>query len=103
MLSLLLEAALRSLLLGAIVWFSLKILRIRDPRVHMTAWIVVLLASLTMPAMMRWMVVTLPTAAPPLRIVEMIEVSAGIAVAANRGSGRGECDVDCAAGRRGTA
>lgn len=72
MLSLLLEAALRSLLLGAIVWFSLKILRIRDPRVHMTAWIVVLLASLTMPAMMRWMVVTLPTAAPPLRIIEMI-------------------------------
>ena len=38
----------------------------------MTAWIVVLLASLTMPAMMRWMVVTLPTAAPPLRIIEMI-------------------------------
>jgi beta-lactamase regulating signal transducer with metallopeptidase domain len=72
MLSLLLEAALRSLLLGAIVWFSLKILRIRDPRVHMTAWVIVLLASLTMPAMMRWMVVTLPTAAPPLRIIEMI-------------------------------
>jgi bla regulator protein blaR1 len=75
MLSLLLEAALRSLLLGAIVWFGLKILRIRDPRVHMTAWVVVLFASLSMLAMMRWMVVTLPTGAPPLRIVEMIEAA----------------------------
>ena len=73
MLSLLLEAALRSLRLGAIVWFGLKLLRIRDPRAHMTAWIVVLLASLSMPVLMRCMVVTLPTAAPPLRIVQMIE------------------------------
>ena len=73
MLSLLLEAALRSLLLGAIVWFGLKLLRIRDPRAHMTAWIVVLFASLTMPVLMRAMVVTVPTAAPPLRIVQMIE------------------------------
>ena len=40
MLSLLLEAALRSLLLGAIVWFGLKLLRIRDPRAHMiTRWL----------------------------------------------------------------
>ena len=73
MLSLLLEAALRSLLLGAIVWFGLKLLRIRDPRAQMTAWIVVLLASLSMPVLMRCMVVSLPTAAPPLRIVQMIE------------------------------
>jgi hypothetical protein len=75
MLSLLLEAALRSLLLGAIVWFGLKLLRVRDPRAHMTAWIVVLIASLTMPVMMHWMVVTLPTAAPPLRIVALIEAA----------------------------
>src|SRR5262249_19498468 len=73
MLTLLLEAALRSLLLGAIVWFGLKLLRIRDPRAQMTAWIVVLLASLSMPVLMRCMVVSLPTAAPPLRIVQMIE------------------------------
>jgi beta-lactamase regulating signal transducer with metallopeptidase domain len=75
MLSLLLEAALRSLLLGATVWFGLKMLRVRDPRVQMTAWIVVLFASLTMPAMMRWAVVTVPSASPPVRFVQLIEAT----------------------------
>lgn len=71
MLALLLEAALRSLVLGGIIWFGLKLLRMRDPRVQMTAWTVVLIASLSMPLMMQWVVVTLPSAAPPARLVEI--------------------------------
>jgi len=37
MLALVLEAALRSLALGSVVWLGLMLLRVRDPRVHMTA------------------------------------------------------------------
>src|SRR5262245_22215973 len=73
MLWLLLESALRSLLLGGIVWFGLTLLRVRDPRIHMTVWTVVLIASLAMPAMVRILVVTVPSAPPALRIVQMIE------------------------------
>jgi hypothetical protein len=72
MLALLLEAALRSLALGGIVWLGLKLLRVRDPRVHMTAWMVVLVASLSMLMIMRWVTLTLPSAAPPLRLAEII-------------------------------
>jgi beta-lactamase regulating signal transducer with metallopeptidase domain len=75
MLWLLLEAALRSLLLGAIVGLGLKLSRVRDPRAHMTAWTGVLIASLAMPAMMHWLVVTVPASAPPLQLVEMIEAA----------------------------
>ncbi len=75
MLWLLLEAALRSLLLGAIVGLGLKLTRVRDPRAHMTAWTGVLIASLAMPAMMHWLVVTVPLSAPPLQLVEMIEAA----------------------------
>ena len=71
MLAVLLEAALRSLVLGGIIWFGLKLLRMRDPRVQMTAWTVVLIASLAMPLMMQWVAVTLPSAAPPARLVEI--------------------------------
>jgi beta-lactamase regulating signal transducer with metallopeptidase domain len=73
MLWLLLESALRSLLLGAIVGLGLKLTRVRDPRAHMTAWTGVLIASLAMPAMMHWLVVTVPSSAPPLQLMEMIE------------------------------
>ena len=75
MLWLLLEAALRSLLLGAIVGLGLKLARVRDPRAHMTAWTGVLIASLAMPLMMHWLVVTVPSSAPPLQLVEMIEAA----------------------------
>jgi hypothetical protein len=46
---LLLESALRSLALGGAVWLGLTVLRVRNPHTHMTAWIVVLVASLSMP------------------------------------------------------
>ena len=47
------EAALRSLVLGGVVWFGLNLFRVRNPHVHMTAWVVVLLASLAMPFVMQ--------------------------------------------------
>lgn len=67
MLSILAESALRSLLLGAAVWVGLNLLRIRHPQVQMTAWVLVLVASLVMPLVMHWTTVTItvaPTSVP---------------------------------------
>ena len=36
-LSILAESALRSLLLGAVVWIGLNLLRVRNPHMHMTS------------------------------------------------------------------
>src|SRR6516162_9338978 len=69
MLDLLLESALRSLALGVTVWLGLALLRVRNPRAHMTAWTVVLAASLAMPVVMHRLTVTIPAAAPPLHVV----------------------------------
>jgi beta-lactamase regulating signal transducer with metallopeptidase domain len=65
-LAILAESALRSLLLGGVVWIGLNLLRVRNPHVHMTSWIVVLVASLAMPVLMRWTVVTLTLQALPM-------------------------------------
>jgi beta-lactamase regulating signal transducer with metallopeptidase domain len=73
MLSLLVESAVRSLLLGGTVWLGLRLLRPRDPRVQMTAWTAVLIASLAMPLVMRWGVVTIPSVPASLPIVQLIE------------------------------
>src|ERR1700730_10652719 len=72
MLDLLLESALRSLALGVAVWLGLALLRVRNPQAQMTAWTVVLVASLAMPALMHRLTVTIPAAAPPLRVVESL-------------------------------
>lgn len=67
MIATLAEAALRSLVLGGVVWFGLNLFRVRNPHVHMTAWVVVLLASLAMPFVMHWPTLTitrLPLAMP---------------------------------------
>jgi hypothetical protein len=72
MLELLLESGLRSLVLGIAVWLGLALLRVRNPRAHMTAWTVVLVASLAMPVLMHRLTVTIPTAAPRLRVVESL-------------------------------
>jgi hypothetical protein len=72
MLELLLESALRSLALGVAVWLGLALLRVRTPRTQMTAWTVVLVASLAMPALMHRLTVTIPAAGPPLRVVESL-------------------------------
>jgi beta-lactamase regulating signal transducer with metallopeptidase domain len=71
MLAIVAESALRSLLLGGAVWIGLHLLRIRNPHVQMTSWVLVLLASLSMPLLMRWTTVTIvlhpsPIAAPAL-------------------------------------
>lgn len=75
MLALLAESALRCLLLGAAVWIGLKLLRVRNPHVQMTAWTLVLVASLAMPALMRVVTVTLPDA-PVAQIAWPIEAIA---------------------------
>ena len=72
MLDLLLESALRSLALGVAVGLGLALLRVRNPQTQMTAWTVVLVASLAMPALMHRLTVTIPAAAPPLRMVESL-------------------------------
>jgi beta-lactamase regulating signal transducer with metallopeptidase domain len=64
MLSLLLESALRSLSLGAITWFCLKALRVRNPQVSLTAWTIVLAGALAMPLLMQIAVLTIPARLP---------------------------------------
>jgi hypothetical protein len=58
MLAILAESALRSLILGSVVWVGLHLFRVRNPHVHMTSWAMVLVASLTMPLLMHWTTVT---------------------------------------------
>jgi bla regulator protein blaR1 len=76
MLALLLEAALRSLALGGVVWLGLKLLRVRDPRAHMTSWTVVLAASLAMPLIMHWGTLTLPYSAPSSPLSKIVWATA---------------------------
>lgn len=64
MIATLAEAALRSFVLGGVVWFGLILFRVRNPHVQMTAWVVVLLASLAMPFVMHWPTLTITR--PPL-------------------------------------
>ena len=51
MLEILGQAALRTLILAAIVRLGLWLLRIKRPQLHLVAWTVVLAASLAMPAL----------------------------------------------------
>src|ERR1700744_1314025 len=67
---LLLQSALRALLLGASVWAVLRLLKLRDARSETAAWTLVLAAALTMPLRapraQRWLPGTpLPAAALP--------------------------------------
>jgi hypothetical protein len=59
MLAVVAEAALRSLLIGGAVWTGLYLFRVRNPHVHMTSWLMVLLASLSMPLLMRCSIFTI--------------------------------------------
>jgi hypothetical protein len=58
-LAILAESALRSLILGSVVWVGLNLFRVRNPHVHMTSWALVLVASLSMPLLMHWTTVTI--------------------------------------------
>ena len=66
MLAILAESALRSLLLGGVVWIGLNLLRVRNPHVHMTCWLMVLVASLSMPLLMHWATVSITLQASPV-------------------------------------
>lgn len=53
MIALIVEAALRSLVLGVIVWLAMLALRPRNPHLQKTVWITVLLASIAMPFVLK--------------------------------------------------
>src|SRR5581483_3943018 len=65
MLTILSEAALRAFVLGSAVWLGLSLFRVRNPNAHMTAWTLLLLASLAMPLLMHCTKVTITVQAPP--------------------------------------
>jgi hypothetical protein len=66
MLTILAESALRSLILGGAVWVGLNLFRVRNPHIHMTSWVMVLVASLSMPLLMHWTTVTVTLDALPV-------------------------------------
>ena len=66
MIAVLAEAALRSFVLGSVVWIGLQLLRVRNPHLHMTSWLAVLAASLAMPLLMHWATVTIAVPSAPL-------------------------------------
>jgi hypothetical protein len=66
MLAQLFEAAFRSFALGAAVWLSLRLLSVEFPQARMTAWTVVLVASVSMLLLMHQVVVTIPGYSPRL-------------------------------------
>src|SRR5207244_650652 len=72
MLAILAESALRSLLLGGVVWIGLNLFRVRNPHLHMTAWAMVLAASLSMPLLMHWTTVTVTVEAPSVPAAERL-------------------------------
>jgi len=54
MTALILESAFRSLMMAAVVWAGIKLLRIHNVLVQKMAWCLVLFSALTMPALMHW-------------------------------------------------
>ena len=84
MLALLLESALRLLALGGVVWLGLSLLRVRNPHAQMTAWTMVLLASLSMPVLMRCVTVTIPAGPPPSQLAQIVSASLNLPVEATR-------------------
>jgi beta-lactamase regulating signal transducer with metallopeptidase domain len=51
-----LEAALRTLIMGAVIFAALRLLRIHQVRAQRTAWLLALLGALAMPALVNWQV-----------------------------------------------
>jgi len=70
MLALIVEAAIRSLLLGAAIWLGLKLLRITNPHILMAVWQLVLVLSLCMPMLVDWAKLMPPSAS--LQIPQML-------------------------------
>src|SRR5215468_2279947 len=86
MLAILAEAALRSFMLGSVVWLGLRLLRVRNPHVQMTSWVLVLMASLAMPLVMHWTEVTIIVpAAPPASMPDSLPGAESLLAEALRG------------------
>src|SRR3954447_1844398 len=66
MLAILAESALRSLILGSVVWVGLNLFRVRNPHLQMMSWVIVLAASLAMPLLMHWTTVTITVDTVPM-------------------------------------
>lgn len=82
MFSVLVESALRSLVLGMAAWLAVKALRMRNPQAGQILWRLVLCAALSMPLLMQWQVLMLPAAAPQL--LSIVRLDAAPIAAANR-------------------
>jgi beta-lactamase regulating signal transducer with metallopeptidase domain len=72
MLEALFEAALRSFVLTALVWAILKALRLRNPQIQLTAWTIVLIASLAMPIASKLAAEVMPAAPTPQRLIQSL-------------------------------
>jgi hypothetical protein len=64
MMLVLVQAALHSLLLGVVTLLGLKLLRVKNPQVEITAWSIVLIAAVAMPLLMPLTRLTIPDAPP---------------------------------------
>lgn len=71
----LVESALRSLVLGAAAWLAVKTLRVRHPQAGQIMWRLVLCAALSMPLLMQWQVLVLPAATPQLLSVVRLDAA----------------------------
>jgi hypothetical protein len=71
MLGLLVDAALRSTVLGGAAWLGLTLTRVRNPQARMTAWSVVLIVSMAMPLLTPWMRLTIPGGHVSPRLVKV--------------------------------
>ncbi|MEJ0034523.1 MAG: hypothetical protein WDO68_00320 [Gammaproteobacteria bacterium] len=80
MIALILEAALRSLALGVVVWLAMFALRPRNPHLQKTVWITVLLASLVMPFVLKSRVA--PSFDMPTSLITLTQSVSGSAQAA---------------------
>ena len=54
MLALLIETAIRALVLGALTWVTLRALRVRNPFIEKLVWRTLLIASLALPVLLYW-------------------------------------------------
>src|SRR5262245_18116620 len=69
MIALMINAAVRAIVLAGIVGAALKLFRVRNPHALLSAWTCVLLASLAMPLALQWSPVAIPVTVrvPPVQ------------------------------------
>ena len=89
MIAILVESALRSLLLGLVAWISLRRCGVRNPQAEATVWLTVLAASFATPLLLQWPILrvsvgpaVLPAALTTLGLPGLGQPLPGVAVAA---------------------